>query len=179
MEPPGQAERLPPLAEAEDDGQEVEHDEARDAEEPEIGQLLPPESGAGEPGKDVIDPASQRQHQEAEHDGDVGHRLGPAVADRGKPGESQREEGEELEDAGQHQEQRTYQEMGNGDAVLISGPEEGPDVCSLGCGQGFPRRGTGRREHNYFLDSFRSHDTWRDGPRPGFSHETRVVVETT
>ena len=28
--------------------------------------------------------------------------------------------------------------MSDGDAVLISGPEEGPDVCSLGCGQGFP-----------------------------------------
>ena len=51
VEPPGQAERLSALTEAEDDGQEVEHDEARDAEEPEIRKLLPPESGTGESGR--------------------------------------------------------------------------------------------------------------------------------
>ena len=148
MEPPGEAERLSTLTETEDHGQKVEHDETRDAEEPEVGQFLPPQPGAGQPGEDVVDATCQREHEKTQHDRDVGHRLGAAVADRGQPGEAQREEGDQLEDAGQHQEESPYQEVSDSDAVLISGPEEGPDVCSLGCGQGFPRRGTGRREHN-------------------------------
>ena len=85
-------------------------------------------------------PPASVSTRKPEHDGDVGHRLGAAVADRGQPGEAQREEGDQLEDAGQHQEERPYQEVSDSDAVLISGPEEGPDVCSLGCGQGFPRQ---------------------------------------
>jgi hypothetical protein len=36
----------------------------------------------------------------------------------------------------------------------------------LGCGQGFPRRGLGRREHNEFDDSFRSHGNRPELPRP-------------
>ncbi len=124
MEPPGETERLPPLPEPEHHRQQVDHHQARGEEEPGGCHLPAPQTGSGEPGKHVVDATGQGDDQEAEHDGHVGHRLHAAVADWGEITEAQCEQRQELEHAGDCQEQGTYQEVGGGYPVLVGAGSE-------------------------------------------------------